>query len=215
MLKVAFPVNVMSMNATYEMQFGYVERPTHYNTPYDLARYEVPLHKWMDLSEHGFGVAILSESKYGGSTYGNVMRLSLLRAPLSPDPDCDRGEHRFAYAVMPHAGGWREAGVVAEAARFNAPLRWGRPPMGDAMAVCDDANIMLDTVKPAEDGDGVVLRMYECHGARGVARIRLGFPARSALFCNVLEDQTGTASLRDGVIEIPYTPHQIVSMRVR
>ncbi len=83
MLKVAFPVTVRAMNATYEMQFGCVERPTHFNTSYDLARYEVPGHKWSDLSEHGFGVALLSESKYGFSTFGNTLRMSLLRAEAS------------------------------------------------------------------------------------------------------------------------------------
>src|SRR5437868_12948600 len=85
-LKVAFPVNVRAMNATYEMQFGCVERPTHFNTRFDLARYEVPGHRWADLSEHGFGVALLSESKYGYSTFANTLRMSLLRAPKHPDP---------------------------------------------------------------------------------------------------------------------------------
>ncbi|HVM98449.1 MAG TPA: glycoside hydrolase family 38 C-terminal domain-containing protein, partial [Candidatus Acidoferrales bacterium] len=99
LLKVAFPVNVRAMNATYDMQFGCVERPTHYNTSYDLARYEVPGHKWADLSEHGFGVALLSESKYGFSTFGNTMRISLLRAPKMPDPHADMGAHQFEFAI--------------------------------------------------------------------------------------------------------------------
>ena len=107
MLKAVFPTTVRAMNATYEMQFGCVERPTHFNTSYDLARFEVPGHKWVDLSEHGFGVALLSESKYGFSTFGGTMRISLLRATTAPDPTADRGRHRFAYALMPHAGDWR------------------------------------------------------------------------------------------------------------
>ncbi|HKD35973.1 MAG TPA: glycoside hydrolase family 38 C-terminal domain-containing protein, partial [Pirellulales bacterium] len=109
MLKVAFPVNVRAMNATYEMQFGSVERPTHFKTSFDLARYEVPGHKWSDLSEHGFGVALLSDCKYGYSTFGNVMRLSLLRSPKHPDPEADMGHHDFAYAIMPHAANWQDA----------------------------------------------------------------------------------------------------------
>ena len=123
MLKVAVPVNARAMNATYEMQFHPVERPTHFNTSYDLARFEVPLHKWMDLSEYGFGVALLSESKYGASTFGQTMHLSLLRSPKAPDPIADMGTHRFSYAILPHADGWREAGVVAEGYRFNNPIR--------------------------------------------------------------------------------------------
>lgn len=214
MLKVAFPVNVLAMNATYEMQFGHVERPTHYNTPYDLARFEVPLHKWFDLSEHGFGVAVLSDCKYGGSTLGNVMRLSLLRSPTSPDPRCDRGPHAFAYALMPHAHGWREAGVVAEAYRFNSPMPFGKPPMTRSLARSDDPNLVIDTIKKAEDSEAVVLRMYECHGARGTARVRLGFPVRSATFCNVLEDDLGPATLHDGELELPYRPHQIIGVKL-
>lgn len=218
MLRVAFPVNVRAMNATYEMQFGCVERPTHFNTSYDLARYEVPGHKWSDLSEHGFGVALLSESKYGYSTFGNVMRLSLLRSPTHPDPEADMGRHEFAYAVMPHAGNWREAGVVAEAFRFNVPmiLATGAADTntGKSFASIDDGNLVLDTIKRAEEGDAIVLRLYECHGARGPARLQIGWPCRRAAFCNLLEDELTAAELSDGVIEFAYTPYQIISLKV-
>ena len=123
LLKTCFPLAVRAPNATYEMQFGYAERPTHYSTSHDRARYEVPGHRFADLSEHGFGVAVLTDCKYGYSCYGNELRISLLRASKSPDPEADMGRHEFAYAVLPHAGGWREGGVVAEAALFNQPLR--------------------------------------------------------------------------------------------
>ncbi len=173
MLKVLFPVAVRSPNATYQMQFGCTERPTHYSTSHDLARYEVPGHRFADLSEHGFGVALLTDCKYGYSTYGNEMRISLLRAPTEPDPQADIGRHVFAYAVMPHAGGWREAGVVGEAARFETPLRWapGAAEPRSFLSV-DDPNLVLDTVKRAEDSDALVVRLYEAHGARGTARLR-------------------------------------------
>ncbi|MDW8263298.1 MAG: glycoside hydrolase family 38 C-terminal domain-containing protein, partial [Phycisphaerales bacterium] len=163
LLKVAWPVNVRAMNATYEMQFGSVERPTHFNTPGDLAKFEVPLHRWMDLSEHGFGVAILNDCKYGGSVLGNTMRLSLLRAPASPDPSADRGVHEFAYAVYPHAGGWRDAGVTAEGYRFNHPLLLapGEIPAGSLFWV-DSPDLVLDTVKQAEDSGDLIIRIYEC-----------------------------------------------------
>ena len=176
-LKVAFPVNVRAMNATYEMQFGNVERPTHYNTMHDLARFEVPFHKWADLSEHGFGVAILSESKYGFATFDNVMRLSLLRSSKDPDQVADMGRQQFSYAIMPHAGGWREAGVVAEAAKFNAPLLLA-PGHAEprSFASIDTPNLVIDTIKHAEDGQGIILRLYECHGARGTARLNVDLP---------------------------------------
>jgi alpha-mannosidase len=215
-LKVAFPTRIRAMNATYEMQFGNVERPTHFNTSFDLARYEVPFHKWADLSEHGFGVAILSESKYGFSTFGNTMKMSLLRSTVDPDQKADLGRQRFSYAVMPHAGGWREAGVVAEAARFNSPVLFA-PGKAEprSFAATNDANLVIDTIKRAEDGDGVIVRMYECHGARGTARLTLDRAIASAVFTNILEEASGKARAKNGAIEVPYTPYQIITVRVR
>ncbi|MDB5326726.1 MAG: hypothetical protein JWM57_2295 [Phycisphaerales bacterium] len=214
MLKVAHAVNARALNATYEMQFGVVERPTHYNNSFDLAKYEVPYHKWFDLSEYGFGCAVLSESKYGGSTFGNVMRLSLLRGPMSPDPECDRGQHTFAYALMPHAGGWREAGVTGEAYRFNYPLRHGGYASTESFAAIEDANVVLDTIKPAEEGAATVYRAYEAHGARGTARMKLAKPASHAVLCNILEEEGEALKIDNGQVVFDYTPYQIISIKV-
>jgi alpha-mannosidase len=216
MLKVLFPVAVHSPSATYQMQFGHAERPTHFSTSHDLARYEVPGHRFADLSEHGFGVALLTDCKYGYSTLGGEMRISLLRSASVPDPRADAGSHRFAYAVMPHAGGWREAGVVAEAARLATPLRWapGAVEPRSWLSV-DDPNLVLDTVKRAEDSDALLLRLYEAHGARGRAGLRVGWPVTEAVSCNLLEDAGDPLPLVRGVIELGYRPHQIISLLVR
>lgn len=216
MLKVAFPVNARAMNATYEMQFAAVERPTHYNTPYDLARYEVPGHKWADLSEHGFGVALLSESKYGFSTFGNTMRLSLLRSSKRPDPQADIGRQSFAYAIYPHAEGWREAGVVAEGYRFNVPLLWLKGG-GErrSFASVDEDMLVIDTIKKAEDFDAIILRLYEPHGARGLAKARVDLPFRSAVSCNILEEEGAALRTSGGAIDIPFLPYQIVSIKLK
>jgi alpha-mannosidase len=215
MLKVVFPVDVLARDATYQMQFGYTERPTHYSTSHDLARYEVPGHRFADLSEHGFGVALLTDCKYGYSTYGNEMRISLLRSPTMPDSQADVGQHEFAYAVMPHSGGWREAGVVAEAARFETPPRWA-PGAAEPRSFfsVDDPNLVLDTVKRAEDSDALVLRLYETHGARGSGRVRVGLPFRAAMRCNLLEDAGPALSVDGGEIELAYRPHEIISLLV-
>jgi alpha-mannosidase len=213
MLKVAFPLAVHADHASYEMPFGHTDRPTHYSTPADLARYEVPGHRWADLSEHGFGVALLNDSKYGYSAFEGTLRLSLLRAPTSPDPEADQGEHRFAYALMPHAGGWRDAGVVAEARAFNQPLLWARGSAEPrSFAAVDDPNLVIDTIKRAEDGDTLVVRLYEAHGARGTARLRLGFPVRAARLANLLEDPGEPARVDADTIEIPYRPYEIVTV---
>jgi alpha-mannosidase len=212
MLKVLFPVAVHAPSATYQMQFGHAERPTHYSTSHDLARYEVPGHRFTDLSEHGFGVALLTDCKYGYSTYGNQMRISLLRSPQMPDPDADVGHHEFAYAVMPHSGGWREAGVVAEAARFESPIRWAPASEERSFFAVEDPNLVLDTVKRAEDSDALVLRLYECHGARGTARLRVGIPFTAARRCNLLEDPGAELPVSGGEIELAYRPHEIISV---
>jgi alpha-mannosidase len=141
--------------------------------------------------------------------------VSLLRAPRSPDPGADLGRHTFAYALLPHAGGWREAGVVAEAIRFNAPLRWSR---GDSdrppFTTLDDTNLILDTVKRAEDSDALVLRLYEAHGARGVARLTLGVPFTTARLANLLEDPGDSLAIDGKTIVVPYRPHEIVTILV-
>ena len=104
---MAFPVSVRSTRATYEIQHGHIERPTVANTSWDEARFEVCGHRWADLSEPGYGVALLNDCKYGYDIRGHIMRLSLLRGPGFPDPEADQGEHRFAYALLPHAGDLR------------------------------------------------------------------------------------------------------------
>lgn len=212
LLKVCFPLAVRARTATYEMPFGYAERPTHYSTSADAARYEVPAHRWADLSEHGFGVALLNDCKYGYSCSGNELRLSLLRSPKTPDPEADMGRHEFAYAVLPHVGDWRSAGVVAQATCFNAPLRRTSPI--EQFASVDDANLVLDTIKRAEDSDAVVLRLYDPHGARGVARVQVAAPFGSARRANALEDDGDALEVDGGRIVLPYRPHEIVTVKL-
>ncbi|KAJ1921691.1 Glycoside hydrolase, 38 vacuolar alpha mannosidase [Mycoemilia scoparia] len=121
-LKVEFTWDITNDFATYETQYGYIQRPTHRNTSWDMAKFEVCGHKFADLSEYGYGVALLNDSKYGYSTEGNVMRLNLLRSPKSPDEHCDMGRHLFRYAVYPHIGSFNESDVVPEAYKFNVPM---------------------------------------------------------------------------------------------
>jgi alpha-mannosidase len=214
LLKVAFPLAVHAPDATYETAFGAARRPTHFSTRHDLARYEVPGHRWADLSEHGFGVALLTDSRYGYSALGGTVRISLLRAPKEPDPGADMGEHRFAYAILPHDGGWQHGGVVGEARAFNAPLRWGTGAPGAPWAEVDAAGLVLDTVKLAEDSDALVLRLYEAHGGRGRARIRLGLPFTRARRSNLLEDDLGPADVEGDAILLDFRPWEIVTLLV-
>jgi alpha-mannosidase len=215
LLKVAFPLLIRADRASYETPFGHAERPTHFSRPGDLAQYEVPGHRWADVSEHGFGVALLNDSKYGHSAHGNTLRLTLLRAPTSPDPEADQGAHRFVYALSPHAGGWREGGVVAEARRLGHPLVWcGGTASPRSLASVDADGLVLDTIKVAEDSDALVLRLYEAYGGRGLVAVRLGVPFTRAWFANMLEDRGQPAQIEDHAIKVAYRPYEIVTLLV-
>jgi alpha-mannosidase len=210
LLKACFPLAVRAPRATFETAFGVAERPTHRSTARDLAQFEVSGHRWADLSEHGFGVALLSESKYGWSVVGHELRMSLLRAPAQPDPTADRGHHQFAYALYPHANGWQDGGVVAEGFAFNRPLLWGAVEPGQWIAV--DGGLVLDTVKLAEDSDAVVLRLYEPYGGRGLAHLRPAFEFGTAHHATLLEEVTEPAPVHDGAIDVPFRPFEIITL---
>jgi len=222
LLKCAFPVDVHASRATYEIQFGAIERPTHSNTSWERAKFEVPAHRWADLSEHGYGVALLNDCKYGYDVRGNVLRLSLLRSPTSPDPEADQGEHDFAYALYPHAGPWQDSGVVREGLDLNVPLLalstdahdGGLLPAGSALAT-DCTHVVVDTLKQAEDGDGLILRLYEAHGGRGPVSVDMTLPVVSAVECNGLEDEIGPADFRHGRLHMTVRPWQLRSFRLR
>ena len=218
LLKVAFPVAVHSTRATYEIQFGHVERTTHTNTSWDQARFEVCGHRWADLGEAGYGVALLNDCKYGYDIRGSVMRLSLLRAPTHPDPNADRGEHRFTYALMPHPGDFREAGVIAAAEDLNAPLRMVRGAAnagrGRSLIEVDSPQVVVEAIKRAEDSDATVVRLYEAWGGRTKARLRTTLPATRAFLCDLLERNLEEVAVRDGTVELDLAPFKIMTLKL-
>jgi alpha-mannosidase len=211
LLKVAFPFAIAAPRAAYETMYGTVERPTHANTDADLAQYEVPGHRWADLSEPGFGVSLLTDSRYGYATLGGTMTLSLLRGSESPDRGADLGQHRLRYALYPHEGDWRAAGTVREALLFNRPVLWARGALDIApLVTAEPANVVIDTVKPAEDGKGFVVRLYESHGMGCEARLDFGRQVERVRLSNTLEDdgpvvERGRLQLR---------PCQIATLRI-
>lgn len=218
-LKVEFPVQVRSTNATYEIQFGHLQRPTHWNTSWDWARFEVWAHKWMDLSEHGFGVAVLNDCKYGASAHRNVLSLSLLRAPKSPDATADIAHHQFTYAVMPHQGSFQDAGVIQCAYNLNFPLH--AVPASSAQCQSWSAfslsspAVVLETVKQAEDRpDALVVRLYEAHGSTVVTWLRTSLPIKEAMLCDLLERPAakGHLPLEQQGMKLSFTPFQVLSI---
>jgi alpha-mannosidase len=218
MLKVAFPVTVSSREATYEIQFGHLRRPTHEDTSYARAMFEVCAQRWADLGDGEYGVALLNDCKHGYDIHGSVMRISLLRAPTHPDPTADRGEHRFTYALMPHPGDFRDAGVIAAAEDLNAPLRIVRSslPAGERRSLVDlDApQVVVEAIKRAEDSNAVIVRLYEAWGGRCKARLRTTLPASRAHLCDLLERNREEVAVNDGVIELELAPFKILTLKL-
>ncbi|XP_051739378.1 alpha-mannosidase 2C1 isoform X2 [Ctenopharyngodon idella] len=216
-LKVEFPVQVRSPNATYEIQFGHLQRPTHRNTSWDWARFEVWGHKWADLSEHGFGVALLNDSKYGYSIHENIMTLSLLRAPKAPDANADMGCHNFTYALMPHTGPFQEASVIQYAYNLNFPLRVYHGVISEpwsAFSVNSPA-VILETIKQAERRENALLiRLYESHGSSVTATLSASLPLKEAWHCDLLErpDSSIPVSKTTSGISLMFKPFQIRSL---
>jgi len=206
LLKARFPLAVRSASASFETAFGVVERPTHRNTSWDQARFEVAGHRFADLSEPGYGVALLNDGRYGYHALGSELGLSLLRSPVQPDPRADEGRHELTYALLPHSGRWLEGGVLMEAEDLNRPLlqvacRAGGPLRWQPLAV-EGLPVGLAALKPAEDGGGLVLRLYEPQGARGSVLLALPDGWRASDELNLLEDRIGDPDLALGPFQV-------------
>ncbi|MGM7699468.1 alpha-mannosidase [Microbacterium sp. A84] len=224
LLKLAFPFDVHADRASSEIQFGHVQRPTHTNTSWDMARFETVAHRWVHVGENGFGVAVANDSTYGhditratrsgGGTITNV-RVSLLRAPLYPDPEADQGEHTFRVSIRPDA---EIADAVREGYRLNLPTRTvaGAGPVESLVAVSSDA-VVVEAVKLAEDRSGdVIVRLYEAHGGRASATLTTAFDFDSVIETDLLEREVDaaavTAAALDGT-EVTLRPFQLVTLR--
>jgi alpha-mannosidase len=225
LLKAAFPVDVLSPQATYEIQWGNVERPTHRNTSWDWARFETCAQKWADLSEGGYGVSLLNDCKYGHDIHDKVIRLSLLRGTIDPDPEADKGEHRFAYSLWPHAGRWNEQ-TIAQAYALNDPiLVWkchGRGSGAErasagsttSFVAVDRPNMVIETVKWAEDGRGLIVRLYESQRCRGDCTVTTGFPLREVCRTNILEEDQERLRVEGRTVRFATRPYQVVTLRL-
>jgi alpha-mannosidase len=211
-LKVAFPVTVRSTRATFEIQHGHIERPTVANTSWDEARFEVCGHRWADLSEAGYGVALINNGKYGYDVRGHTMRLSLLRAPCYPDPEADQGEHRFAYALLPHSGPFQEQ-VIAAAESFNLPISVV-PGTGTGQVVAvDRPGVSVEALKWADRSDGVIVRLCEVWGSRGSVRLTLNVPFGSVSRTDLLERDLDAVPHEGSHVDLELRPFELVTLR--
>jgi alpha-mannosidase len=222
LLKVAFPVNVRATRATYDIQFGSVERPTHWNTSWDHARFEAVGHKWVDLSEGNYGVALLNDCKYGHDVRDNVLRLTLIKSAIKPDPQADQGRHTFTYSLLPHAGDWR-ASVPREAYALNHPLLadrvranpGGSLPAAYQFVTIDSFHVVVETVKKAEDNEAWIVRLYECQQSRNnCVTLTFGQKIRDAVECNLVEEDPQPVSRSGNTLSFPIAPFEIKTFKV-
>ncbi|MDQ3437862.1 MAG: alpha-mannosidase [Actinomycetota bacterium] len=219
LLRTLFPLAVRSHEMTCETMFGALRRPTHHNTPWDATRFEVSAHRFCDLSEPGYGVALLNDGKYGHSAKGNVLGISLLRSPLYPDPFADEGEHRFTYSLFPHPGDWTTAGVAREAFDLNAPLfpvvaQDDALPQGFSLVEAEGLELALGSLKLAEEGGGAILRLYEPHGARGECTLRFARGVERVERANLLEEAEGPVEVHQGAVRLRVRPFEVVTLNV-
>jgi alpha-mannosidase len=216
-LRALFPFEIRTHEIWAETAFGAVARPNHRNTPWDQARFEIPAHRWVDLSEPSYGVSVLNNGKYGHSAQGNVVGISLLRSPIYPDPYADEGDHEFDYAIYPHAGDWRN-GTVQAAEDMHWPLR---VTVANGTAVQPSLfrfkinPLKFACLKKAEDSDDVIFRLYEPYGNRGQTTLETALPLKKAAIVNILEERVDELTVEDEQrITVSFTPFQVISLKL-
>ncbi len=219
LLKVHFPVAVHTDEATFDVQFGNLTRKTHTNTSWDVARFESCGQKWMDLSEGHYGVSLLNDCKYGHSVKDSNMALTLIKSGIEPNPVTDQEEHDFTYAIYPHGETWRAAGTVAEAYKLNQPLRvelhaGEEAPERASFAAVKAPNVIMETVKQAEDGKGVVLRMYESENSYTKTAVTVNADFGKAYVCNLLEEPEQEAQVNGREIAVTLKPYEVVTLKL-
>ncbi|HAT4104201.1 TPA: alpha-mannosidase [Clostridium perfringens] len=220
MLRTSFNTNVYTREADCEIQFGTIKRPTHGNTSWDMAKGEICAQRWIDLSQRDYGVALINDSKYGHNVSETKIDLNLLRSPGYPDPNADRGEHEFTYCLFPHRGDYIEGNVVHEAHEVNAPIQviysenLGENLVKEAMASIDCENVIIDTIKKAEDGDQMIIRLYECHGEDAKAKVNINVPYEKVEMVNLIEDSIDGKELNKETMHLTFKPFEVHTLKV-
>ena len=222
LLKASFKLAASGPKATFEIPYGTIERPTTRNNSVEDAKFEVPAQRWADLGDGQHGFSLINDSKYGYDVKGNDLRLSLLRSPIWPDPNADRGPQHFQYSLYPHAGGWRAANTVLHGFAFNIPLHamqvaahTGELPSTHSFVTVKPENLVLTAMKKSEDGNSLILRFYEWAGKQTTANITVPEGASAATVTNLMEKPEGSALTVSGDhLSVPVGKYSINTVRV-
>lgn len=223
LLRVYFPVNVHAGTATYEIQCGNIERPTHTNTEWDFAKFEVCAHRWADLSEGNYGVSLLNDCKYGYDVHGNVIGLSLIKSSIRPDETADRGKHEFTYMIYPHSGDVRNCKVQQLATELNMPLLYinrnglneEKDHAEEGLFTTDCTHIYIDTVKKAEEEDAYIIRLYEFKNmTEKKIEMRCAFPVKRVVETNLVERELGELPVENQSFEFDIAGFEIKTFKL-
>ncbi|HAS84347.1 MAG TPA: alpha-mannosidase 2c1, partial [Verrucomicrobia bacterium] len=219
MLRVSFPVSVQTESFSSDIQYGCIQRPTHRNTSWDTARFEVAAHRYVDLSDRDYGVALLNDCKYGHKVHENVLDLNLLRSPTYPDPDADQGAHVFNYSLLPHTGTLIESPVLAEAACLNVPVLAFEGRRGAFTSPCrlEGRGVSLEVIKRAEKTNTVVIRLVETDGRNSTCHVLLADPKTVLVETNLVEwtEDGRFAPGPDGAVELTLSPYAIRTFKLQ
>jgi alpha-mannosidase len=218
MLRVAFPVMLQAEEATFEIQYGYIRRPTHTNTSWEKARFEVVGHRWADLSSRDYGAALLNDSKYGYYVESGLLDLNLLRSPNYPDPDADQGEHHFVYSFLPHSGDLIRSDVICEAAKLNQGLVILDGFSAESRMVpvqLSGDGLSLEVLKKAEKEKCLVLRIVETSGRQSSGRLKVNVTGAVLVETDLLEWTDGKSIPVDGSVDLELNPFEIRTYKLR
>lgn len=222
LLKTAFPVEINSTKATYEIQYGNVERPTHWNTSWDYARFEVCAHKWADYAEGDYGIALMNDCKYGHDIHDGVMRLSLIKSAKHPNVDADRERHEFTYSIYPHKGDFRQGSVVQMAYQLNNSLysqvvkaNEGILESSQSFVAVDQENVILEVYKKSEEDNSIIIRMYECYNQRTKIICKLSNKFIAIVETNLIEKELKEIASDADTFIVTLKPYEIKTFKLK
>lgn len=220
-MKALFPVDIHTDEASFEIQYGNVTRKTHYNTSWDFARFEVCMHKWLDVSEDGYGVSVLNDCKYGANVHDGVIGISLLKSAVYPNPDADKEHHSFTFSIYPHKGDFREAGTIGKAYALNNPMKAvvkesvsGTLPATYSSVSVDVPNVVIEVVKKAEDEDASIIRLYEAYNRRTKVSMEFGRSVKAIYECTMLEETEREIACGEYNAVFTIKPYEIKTFKV-
>ena len=222
LMKIAFPFNIHTDKAVFDIQFGNVERTISSNTSWDRAKFEVCGHKWVDMSEYGYGVSLLNDCKYGFCVDNGVLKLTALKCGTYPNEEADQGLHQFTYSIYPHSGDFRDGETVRAAYSLNQPLETaeiknncgGTLPSEFSFIRCDSKNIVIDTLKQCEDSEDYIIRLYDSFNCRSEVSIDFGLPIKSAEICDLMENSIEKLEVNNNSVKVFVGNFEIVTLKV-